>query len=1206
MLALLTTNALAQTDTLPSEPDSINQRIFLIGDAGDMNTEAHPIIIWLKKHMNWDDDKNAVIFLGDNVYPLGLPMKGDPTYQHSKAILDDQMSLVKGTKGKAFFIPGNHDWRNGKMGGWEQVMNQQDYINSQNQKNIQAWPLNGCPGPIQVELSDKVVMVLIDSQWFLFLHDKPGPGSNCDAKTIDEFAVELAEIAATHPNQMLLIALHHPLYSYGIHGGDFTWKEHIFPFTALNPKLYIPLPVLGSVYPLTRGVFGSVQDIPHPLYKTMINTIEDVLKKHRYPVVVSGHDHGLQYIVKDSIPYIISGAGSKLTRTRPGRFELFSDVSIGFSMIEVWKSGKTDVKYYNLSSADLNAPTYTAQMKTILPPPPAAVDTTRAVFDSVAVVAANKKLAPTGFKKFMVGYNYRSEWIEPIHVRVLDMGNAMGGLTPIRQGGGKQTKSLRLQDSTGKEWTLRSIVKDPEAALPADLRQSFVTDVVADGISASYPYGALSMETFSRAAGIPYLRTRLVYLPDDPRLLRFRSNFKDMIAMLEEREPSGVKKTDNTDELVLKLAKDNDNHVDQKAVLRARLLDNFVMDFDRHEGQWAWATKDTGKGKIYYPIPKDRDQVFYVNEGFIPWVIRTPWLVPELQGFRPHARNIKTFNRTARNFDRTFLTELTADDWQKQVDTFLSAMTDEVIERALQQQPVEVRHYSASKIITTLKERRKYFAGEMKDYYRFLARNVTIIGTNQREQFEITKSEDGSVHVVVHKIAKSGELSSKIYDRVFDPKVTRELEIFGLDDDDRFMVEGPNSRIKIRIIGGAGNDEFINNGSGKKVLAYDVSFEQNQFSGSTSFRKNVFPDPQTNRYSRLNFKYNLFHPGASFEYNVDDGIILGPHFEYTKPGFRKEPYSIRQYVLWQHAFRNSSDHFMYEADFIKAWRNTDVLLRTDIKTPNVANFFGLGNGTSKLPRTDERNFYRAQYTIINASAYLSRQLQSWMHVDIGPTFQYFQVDSSQNHGRFVTDPNLNGLDPARAFLPRHLLGADARVKIDSRNNPVLPTRGLVLDAGVRQLFGLDPTTKSLTQLNIDLRIFMNVFTFPRIVLGTRFGWAKNYGSFQFPQAQYLGGTDNLRGYRKQRFAGGSMLYNNIELRYRLLDFNTYLFGGTLGLLVFNDVGRVFENGENSQRWHDGYGGGLWFSPIRRFVIAASLAHSEEERALPRVSFGFQF
>ena len=57
-----------------------------------------------------------------------------------------------------------------------------------------------------------------------------------DAKTIDEFQTDSQEIANTHPNQVLIVAMHHPIYSYGIHGGDYPLKEHIFPFTALKPK----------------------------------------------------------------------------------------------------------------------------------------------------------------------------------------------------------------------------------------------------------------------------------------------------------------------------------------------------------------------------------------------------------------------------------------------------------------------------------------------------------------------------------------------------------------------------------------------------------------------------------------------------------------------------------------------------------------------------------------------------------------------------------------------------------------------------------------------------------------------------------------------------------------------------------------------------------------------------------------------------------
>jgi hypothetical protein len=1200
----------AQTDSLRSIPDTINQRIFLIGDAGDMNSTSHPVVDWLKKNVDWNDERNSVIYLGDNVYPLGLPLEGDPTFPHSKAILDDQVSLVKGKKARAYFIPGNHDWRNGKLGGWQQVVNEVDYINSLQLKNVQAWPLNGCPGPIEVELSDKVVVVLIDSQWFLYLHDKPGPGSNCSSKTLDEFGVELGEIAASHPNQMLVIATHHALYSYGPHGGDYTWREHIFPFTAINPNLYIPLPIIGSIYPLARGVFGSVQDIPHPLYKTMINTIEDVMRKHPYAIAVAGHDHGLQFIIrnsgKDTLNYVVSGSGSVLSRIKPGRYSEFADANLGFSVIEVYKSGKSDVKFYNLSSKDFTDPSYTHVLKTIAPPPAPVIDTTRVILDSIVYKPANPNLKGNGFTKFMIGENYRKEWTTPLRLPVLDMGSELGGLTPLKQGGGKQTKSLRVMDTSKKEWALRSVQKYPEAAIPADLRKTVVKDIVAEGISASYPYGALSMPVLSKAAGVPYLRERLMYIPDDPRLQRFRADFKNMVALMEEREPVGVKKSDNTDELVVKLEADNDDHVDQKDVLKARLLDMFVMDFDRHEGQWLWATRDTGKGKIYYPIPKDRDQVFFVNQGLLPRIASAPSLVPELQGFRAHARNIKTFNRTARNFDRTFLTDLDRDEWKHAVDSFLSTMTDPVIENALLRQPKEIQQFSASKIANTLKERRKYFEGEMMDYYKFLSNVVTIVGTNQREQFRVTKDQQGKVHVITNKIAKDSTISSTIYDRVFDPKITKEIRIYGLKDDDRFVVEGPGSPIKIRLIGGSGNDQFINNGSGKRILAYDASFEQNNFGGSTQFKKVVQANPQVNRYDRMNFKYDIFRPGVSVEYNVDDGLFLGPKVEYTRQGFRREPYGMRQFFQGRIALLTGSLHFRYDADYIGAIGGADILVRSEFRAPvNVTNYFGMGNNTEIRTSAVSPEYYRVRYNIINASAYLSYQLQSWMRVNVGPTFQYFRLDSNQNKNRFITSPG-SGIGHAAAFAPYHYMGADARVAIDSRNNPTIPTRGLALDGGIRQLFGLNGGSKALTQVNIDMRIFMSLFSYQRLVLATRWGWAKNYGKFQFEQAQYLGGTDNLRGFRKQRFAGRAMLYNNAELRIKVANFNTYLFGGVFGVQIFNDIGRVFSDDEESKRWHDGFGGGIWLSPIKRFVVTASLTHSKEENLLPRLTFGFEF
>lgn len=90
--------------------------------------------------------------------------------------------------------------------------------------------------------------------------------------------------------------------------------------------------------------------------------------------------------------------------------------------------------------------------------------------------------------------------------------------------------------------------------------------------------------------------------------------FANTVCLLEEREPT----PDNTDtrstaKVISKMLEDNNHRVDQAAVLKCRLLDILIGDWDRHFDQWRWGLKDTLDEKIYYPIPRDRDQAFLIQ-----------------------------------------------------------------------------------------------------------------------------------------------------------------------------------------------------------------------------------------------------------------------------------------------------------------------------------------------------------------------------------------------------------------------------------------------------------------------------------------------------------------------------------------------------------------------------------------------------------------
>lgn len=1212
-LLLLAMRSLAQTDT-------ITQRIFLIGDAGEIfgPNGTQPVIDWLEKNVDWNDRRNSAVFLGDNVYPLGMPMKGELGYEDAKRVMDYLVKPFRGKQGKAFFIPGNHDWENGKLGGLQRVRNQNTYVNSLD-SNIRFFPAEGgCPGPEFMDMSNQVAIVFVDSQWFLYIHDKPGPESTCGSRTVDEFTTQLKELAEENKNRLLLIVTHHPIYSFGVHGGNYTWKEWLFPLTALNKNLWIPLPVIGAIYPISRGVFGNLQDIKHPLYQDMADALRTALRDHPNAIIASGHEHNLQFIErtlrKDTIFQIISGAGAKLSRVKENREGklLFEDVEHGFSLLEVHKSGKVVTKFYNMSSKDLSAPTFVHDMRTIEAPPAVISKDSIPVMPDSVMIAADPNLEHSSTRNLFLGKNYRNEWTTPVKVPVLNLGNELGGLTPTKQGGGKQTKSLRVTDSTGKEWALRSVAKFPEAAIPADLRETIVKDIVTQGVSASYPFGALSVEPLAKAAGVPYKRRKLVYIPDDPRLKRFRSTFKNTLAILEERVPENIKdKPDNTDEIVVKLAKDNDRHIDQVSVLKARLLDNFYMDFDRHEGQWDWASRDTGKGKVYYAIPKDQDQAFFTNQGILPYFARRPWLVPEIQGFEAEAKNINTFNRPARNFDRFFLNELSREEWSNQIDTFLSKMTDGVIEEALMRQPREIRGFHYDGLVKTLKERRKYFKKDMMKYYDFLSKEVNIVGTNQRELFVLDKLPDDRLHVAVNKIDKNGDIATKMYDRTFDRKETRQLQIYGLEGRDSFVVRGnEHTSIKVRLIGGPDEDWFVAESNvGKPVRTYDVSFEENHFGGTEAgFKKRIKADPQTNEYSRIFYRYGYFKPSVFATYNVDDGIFLGARGELLTHGFRKDPFSTQQIFRLTHALRTKAYFFNYDGIFTKAIGVNDIKVDANLWAPvNVTNFFGIGNNTSfdkDVP--GGLQYYRARYSLGNLSVMLRRHLQSWMRINYGPTLQYFHVRQKENADKYIGSGPLDGVNLETLYDRKLYAGAQVLVDINSRNNPNLATRGLVLNAGVKQLFGLNSNSNALTQVHFDASILASFTSRAIAVYGARLGWYRNYGTFEVPQAQYLSGTENLRGFRRNRFAGRSAFFVNTEVRIKLAEFNTYLFPGYFGVLVFDDFGRVYAGDERSGRWHTGYGGGIWVAPIRRWVLTITGAHSIEEKLLPYVSVGFRF
>ena len=239
------------------------------------------------------------------------------------------------------------------------------------------------------------------------------------------------------------------------------------------------------------------------------------------------------------------------------------------------------------------------------PPPPVASR------DTVVVPGADD--AAGGFHTFFFGEHYRDLWTTPIRVPVLDLDRFAGGLRPTGRGGGQQTLSLRFAGADGREYQFRSVNKDPTRVLPENLRGTIAQGIVQDQISAGHPAGPLVVSPILTAAGVLHSEPQLVWLPDSPGLGEFRADFAGTLGTIEERQTdegpgfAGASKIIGTEELFARLEDDQDEHIDARAFLTARLVDVFLGDWDRHQDQWRWARLGKGDSVPWTPIPRDRE-----------------------------------------------------------------------------------------------------------------------------------------------------------------------------------------------------------------------------------------------------------------------------------------------------------------------------------------------------------------------------------------------------------------------------------------------------------------------------------------------------------------------------------------------------------------------------------------------------------------------
>jgi Omp85 superfamily domain/Calcineurin-like phosphoesterase len=1182
--------------------DSIAYRIVLIGDGGELTNGHHPVAEAVKKIIPMDA-RTTIIYLGDNLYREGLPDDQYIGYTQAKAVLDSQLSIADGTPAKIYMIPGNHDWENGSRGGYDAILREQYYVDRLNKPNVKFYPEDGCPGPVEVSLGPDVTVVFFDSQWWIHPFDKPGIESDCDYKTKEEVLAQMEDIFSRNAKNLILLACHHTFKSISPHSGYYTFKQYMFPFTDMNPNLYIPLPIIGAIYPITRGVFGTPQDLKHPNYANMINDVQRVAKPYKNIIYAGGHEHSLQ-LIRDSSYYIVSGSGSKTTRVSKSKKTLFSASMTGFSVLEVSKNKNVRVSFYTVTDSIREAYSNVIMNFTTVEEPksdslnrqvenPALVK----YKDTITISASDKYITHSPLKKFIMGTNYRKEWATPVNMKVFHIREEKGGLTIKSLGGGKQTKSLKLIDSKGKEWTLRTVDKDPTKAIPENFRATFFNDIVKDFISASHPYSALTIPELSKALDLTVAKPELFFVPEDPAFANYKSIFKNTICFLEESNPSPHgEETHSTTKVFNKLVEDNDHRADQLTTLRIRLLDILIADFDRHFDQYKWATGDTGKGKLYYPIPKDRDQAFFYSNGLLMRLISLN-VLPFLKGFRRSIPDVKRLGEVAKDFDRVFLTDVDAKEWETTIKEVQQKLSDSVISRAVKKLPPEIYAIDSNEITKKLISRRDLLEKAGMTYYRFISRKVNIVGSNEKEYFKVTSNPEG-LNVRVYGRKDNNDTSFLMYDRTFDHKVTKEIRLYGLSDDDLFDIdENASSRIKVRVIGGKGNDTFNIRGNVRNYL-YDLKNVQGNYNyiKSRSHSKDMFSnEPPVNYYNILGFKYNVnSFPRVTIASNNDDGLLIGTGFARKTYGFRNEPFVSNQRFAALWAVNRGGRQYRYSGVFNHVIHNTDIVLLSELMTPGVNNFFGLGNRT-KIDPTKPISYYRARYRHSETQLLFQKRLYETVKIMAGPVAYLYWNDLKDNNSKVLGHPGLIGLDSTSIYSNKSYIGGKLVLNINNLNNELFPTRGIQWNTELSSMAGISKSSNNITRFQSDMAVYASFNDPTRLIAVIQLGgghiFNKNYEYFQ---ALTLGSNNYLRGLRKNRYAGGSMMYGGLELRLKLIDVTSYLLPGSFGLVGFTETGRVWLKNEASHYWHYSYGGGIYYIPFNLFIVSGTIGYSKDE------------
>ncbi len=322
----------------PFSEDRLRTRIILVGDAGEADAASlNAVASWAGQ----SPDRTLVIFLGDNMYPEGMTERRRG--EADQRILP-QIESATGEGARAVFVPGNHDWADGREPGYEAVLAEAEYVANHLPHDDGFLPPDGCPGPLGVDVLPGVRIVAIDTQWWL--HEGNKPRETCPQSDPGEFAASLAQLVDT--DRDVIVAAHHPLDGFGRHAGFSDWKEHLLP------------PLIGTAIAMKRKFWPTNQDFGSEPYRAMTALFRSALSNRSLDngllIWAAGHEHSLQVLDGGVVDYIlVSGSAANTTPVGHGPRTIFAQSQPGFMVLDFLESEQTRLRIIESGGAEVYA-----------------------------------------------------------------------------------------------------------------------------------------------------------------------------------------------------------------------------------------------------------------------------------------------------------------------------------------------------------------------------------------------------------------------------------------------------------------------------------------------------------------------------------------------------------------------------------------------------------------------------------------------------------------------------------------------------------------------------------------------------------------------------------------------------------------------------------------------------------------------------------